>query len=89
LLRRTFIGHAASRVSACAKSGPHKVDRPRMASRGTFQAPVSVPFRIEGELDCKANSDDGETYEGVICHACGRQHLVNPKTGKTAGVEDK
>jgi len=25
----------------------------------------------------------------VICHACGRRHLVNPKTGETAGGDDK
>jgi hypothetical protein len=34
-------------------------------------------------------SEDGETYEGVICHACGQLHLVNPKTGETAGGDDK
>jgi hypothetical protein len=33
--------------------------------------------------------DSGEAYEGVICHACGRLHLVNPKTGETAGADDK
>jgi hypothetical protein len=26
--------------------------------------------------------------DGVICHACGG-HLVNPKTGETAGTDDK
>jgi hypothetical protein len=36
------------------------------------------------------NSEDGgEGYEGVICHACGRLHLVNPQTGETAGTDDK
>jgi len=34
-------------------------------------------------------SEDGETYEGVICHACGQLHLVNPKTGETLGGDDK
>jgi hypothetical protein len=34
-------------------------------------------------------SEDDERYEGVICHACGRLHLVNPKTGETPGGGDK
>ncbi len=25
---------------------------------------------------------DGATYEAVTCTACGRAHLVNPKSGK-------
>jgi hypothetical protein len=25
---------------------------------------------------------DGDTYEAVPCTACGRVHLVNPKSGK-------
>ncbi len=25
---------------------------------------------------------DGETYEPITCTACGRVHLVNPKTSK-------
>jgi hypothetical protein len=25
---------------------------------------------------------DGETYESVTCTACGRVHLVNPKSGR-------
>jgi hypothetical protein len=24
----------------------------------------------------------GDTYESVTCTACGRAHLINPKTGK-------
>jgi hypothetical protein len=27
----------------------------------------------------------GDVYEGVTCLVCGRLHLVNPKTGETAG----
>jgi hypothetical protein len=29
-----------------------------------------------------ADLGDGETYEPVTCTACGRIHLVNPKSGK-------
>ena len=45
-------------------------------------------FRVQGWVQ-EDESEDGETYEGVICHACGRLHLVNPKTGETAGGADK
>jgi hypothetical protein len=30
--------------------------------------------------------ENGEVYEAVTCLACGRQHLVNPKTGKVLGA---
>ena len=45
-------------------------------------------FRVQGWVE-EEDSEDGERYEGVICHACGRMHLVNPKTGETAGGNDK
>jgi hypothetical protein len=45
-------------------------------------------FRVQGWVE-DDESEDSERYEGVICHACGRLHLVNPKTGETAGSDDK
>jgi hypothetical protein len=45
-------------------------------------------FRVQGWVE-DDDSGDGERYEGVICHSCGRLHLVNPKTGETAGGDDK
>ena len=45
-------------------------------------------FRVQGWVE-DDDSEDGERYEGVICHACGRLHLVNPKTGETPGGDDK
>jgi hypothetical protein len=44
-------------------------------------------YRVQGWV-ADDESEDGERYEGVICYACGRLHLVNPKTGETAG-DDK
>jgi hypothetical protein len=41
-------------------------------------------FRVQGWVE-DHESENVERYEGVICHACGRLHLVNPKTGETAG----
>jgi hypothetical protein len=31
----------------------------------------------------------GETYLSISCLACKQNHLVNPKTGRTLGVEEK
>lgn len=33
--------------------------------------------------------DDPDTYEEVICLACGQVHLVNSKTGRTVGEKDE
>ena len=32
---------------------------------------------------------DGDAYESVRCNACTRWHMVNPKTGKVLGADDK
>jgi hypothetical protein len=37
--------------------------------------------------DDPAERDD-ERYQPVTCAACGRLHLVNPKTGRVAGQDD-
>jgi hypothetical protein len=29
---------------------------------------------------------DADTYQQVTCTACGRTHMVNPKTGKVLGA---
>jgi hypothetical protein len=31
--------------------------------------------------------DDSETFEAVPCTACGRVHLVDPKSGRVLGIE--
>jgi hypothetical protein len=46
-------------------------------------------FRVQGWVEDHELKNGGETYQGVSCHACGRLHLVNPKTGKTVGSDDK
>jgi hypothetical protein len=33
-------------------------------------------------MDRIAEPISGEVYEAVTCNACGRVHLINPKTGK-------
>ena len=46
-------------------------------------------FRVQGWIEDDESEDSDEAYEGVVCHACGRLHLVNPKTGETAGGGEK
>jgi hypothetical protein len=46
-------------------------------------------FRVQGWIEHDESESGSETYEGVTCHACGRLHLVNPETGKTAGADDR
>jgi hypothetical protein len=54
-----------------------------------FRCPNSG-FRVQGFA-----ADDGESEEtddvfvSVTCVACGSVHLVNPKTGKTAGESNE
>ncbi len=37
----------------------------------------------------RASDDGGETFEAVTCAACRQLHLVNPKTGRVVGGEDR
>jgi hypothetical protein len=51
-----------------------------------FRCP-NTGFRVQGFA---ADNDESERagddiFVGVTCLACGSAHLVNPKTGKTAG----
>jgi hypothetical protein len=46
-------------------------------------------FRVQGWVEDDQSEDSDEAYVRVVCHACGRLHLVNPKTGQTASSNDK
>ncbi|MGA2311371.1 MAG: hypothetical protein ABSF87_03225 [Xanthobacteraceae bacterium] len=35
--------------------------------------------------DDPARADADDTYESLICTACTKLHLINPKTGRTLG----
>ena len=52
-----------------------------MAMVFLYQCPT-LGLRVQGWAE-DAGDDGGEAYEGVACTACGRTHLVNPKTGRT------
>jgi hypothetical protein len=47
-----------------------------------YQCPT-LGLRVQGWAEDVGADDDGEAYEAVACTACGRTHLVNPKTGHT------
>jgi hypothetical protein len=50
-----------------------------------FRCP-DAGFRVQGWTSGDDESERaGVVYEVVACLACGRLHLVDPKTGKTAG----
>jgi hypothetical protein len=42
-------------------------------------------FRVQGWASDNESEMAGDVYEAITCLACGRQHLVDPKTGKMAG----
>jgi hypothetical protein len=53
-----------------------------------FRCP-NTGLRVQGWGEDDDSEHSGEAYKGVICHACGWLHLVNPKTGETVGGDDK
>ena len=51
----------------------------------SFRCP-DTGFRVQGwTSDDDESERAGVVCEVVTCHACGRLHLVDPKTGTTAG----
>jgi hypothetical protein len=47
-------------------------------------------LNVQGWVAEHPSSENGsETYESVICTACTRMHLVNPKTGRTLGADEE
>ena len=57
----------------------------RMAA---FRCP-NTGLNVQGWLAEIVESEDADRYEVVTCLACGQGHVVNPKTGKTLGVDDE
>jgi hypothetical protein len=44
--------------------------------------------QVKGFVADDRSDDDHDTYEGILCTACGRLHLVIPKTAKVLGSDD-
>jgi hypothetical protein len=42
-------------------------------------------FQVQG-WSADEEPSNSEVYESLTCLACGRSHLVNPKTGRVLGV---
>lgn len=53
-----------------------------------FHCP-NTGMRVQGWFADNGSENGGETYETVVCAACSRLHLVNPKTGKTVGADEE
>ena len=56
----------------------------RRMSALIFRCP-NTGHNVQGWVADDPEADDGESYESIACHACGRAHLVNPATGKVLG----
>ena len=52
-----------------------------------YHCPTSG-LTVQGEVPIEHTRTKVETYVGVTCAACGRLHLVNPRTGKVLGPGD-
>ena len=44
--------------------------------------------KVQGFVADDPTAGDNDNFEGIICTACGRLHLVNPKTAKVLGSDD-
>jgi hypothetical protein len=51
-----------------------------------FRCPTTG-LRVQGWIAEDSNTSDDDAFESVTCHACGKVHLVNPKTGRTVGED--
>jgi len=52
-----------------------------------FRCPATG-YNVQG-LVAAESIPEGDSYQSVTCTACARIHLVNPKTGRVAGTEQK
>ena len=48
----------------------------------------NMGLQVQGWFADDGSETGGETYQTVTCMACRQLHLVNPKTGKTLGVDE-
>jgi DNA-directed RNA polymerase subunit RPC12/RpoP len=47
-----------------------------------YECPT-LGLRVQGWAEDAGLDDEEQAYEAVACTACGRTHLVNPRTGHT------
>ena len=53
-----------------------------------FHCP-NVQVKVQGWIADDPDLEDGENFEPVICAACTRTHMINPKSGKVLGQAHK
>jgi hypothetical protein len=49
---------------------------------------ANTGLRVQGWIADDPTKRDEVSFEAVTCAACGRVHLVNPRTGRVLGVND-
>ncbi len=59
-----------------------------MSTTFLYRCPVTG-YRVQGFVADNPTEKNGHVYEPVTCVICKRIHLVDPKTGKVAGSDDK
>jgi len=85
-----FLFHVQPNRAAVGETVPPVLPRLRKPAMGAFlyRCP-NTGFRVQGWVEDDESEDSDVAYVGVVCHACGRLHLVNPKTGETASSNVK
>jgi len=53
-----------------------------------FRCP-NTGFQVQGWVADNGAGNGSETYEAIKCFACQQLHFVNPKTGKTLGIDEE
>ena len=53
-----------------------------------FRCPATG-YNVQGWVADEVPTSAVDTYEGILCHACGALHMVNQRTAKVLGVEDE
>jgi hypothetical protein len=59
-----------------------------MSTTFLYRCPVTG-YRVQGFIVDSPTEKNGRFYEPLTCVVCKRIHLVDPKTGKVAGSDDK
>jgi hypothetical protein len=59
-----------------------------MGSTFLYRCPVTG-YSVQGFIADNPTEKNGSVFEPLTCLICHRIHLVDPKTGKVAGSEDK
>lgn len=59
-----------------------------MSTTFLYRCPITG-YNVQGFIADDPAEQNGPVYEPVTCAICTRIHLVDPKTGRVAGGDDK